>query len=91
MESSVCRDPMSYRGKKNTTVSGTECQKWNVNTPHKNDFANKTLYPDYDMDHNFCRNPSKDVLGPWCYPMNSSAREKEQCFYSNRKLRDKND
>ncbi|XP_076090220.1 uncharacterized protein LOC143062407 [Mytilus galloprovincialis] len=49
----------SYDGQINTTISGRTCQSWKLKSPH-----NHQREP---FDHNYCRNPSKDYPGPWCY------------------------
>ena len=47
-----------YSGKATTTESGTTCQKWSVDTPHKSKYH-------HVGDHNYCR----DTFGEdkaWC-------------------------
>ena len=50
-----------YRGKANTTVTGTACQAWSATTPHKHSFKDLG-------DHNYCRNPSgSQTQQLWCH------------------------
>lgn len=60
-----------YIGKLNTTRSNRTCQFWNTNTPHpiNSTYLNGTLYADQNVTlaKNFCRDPSRNIAGPWCY------------------------
>ena len=48
-----------------TCKDGLKCQSWNTNYPHK-----VTTKPDDYIDgHNYCRNPTGDEKGPWCYTL----------------------
>jgi len=46
-----------YSGSVATTASGRTCAKWST--------APQSQWPRFD--HNFCRNPSGNVNGTWCY------------------------
>ena len=57
----------SYRGCKNITKNGIECQKWTSQSPnrHGNTPAKR---PNTGLgDHNMCRNPDNTSGGIWCY------------------------
>ncbi|KAI5730519.1 hypothetical protein M8J76_014601 [Diaphorina citri] len=60
-----------FFGLKSSTRSGRACQSWLSQSPHKIDkqFQNDDLYPtrSVKLAQNYCRNPSRDVGGPWCY------------------------
>ncbi|CAC5411247.1 PLG [Mytilus coruscus] len=60
----------SYDGQINTTLSGRTCQNWKLQSPHKHDRN--------PIDHNYCRNPSQDYPGPWCYTTDIDVRS-EYC------------
>ncbi|VDI13978.1 low density lipoprotein-related protein 2 [Mytilus galloprovincialis] len=51
----------SYNGTLSVTISGRTCQAWGSQTPHKH------LYSKISDQYNYCRNPSLDYPGPWCY------------------------
>jgi len=55
-----------YIGGASQTVSGLTCQAWNVQTPHKHEFARLG-------DHNHCRNPDEES-GVWCYTTSPNKR-----------------
>ncbi|KAF6114449.1 hypothetical protein HJG60_010449 [Phyllostomus discolor] len=59
-----------YRGKKATTVTGTQCQAWDAQTPHVHNIFTSKSNPRAGLEKNYCRNPDGDVSGPWCYTMN---------------------
>ena len=60
-------DPFTATGTQTTTRSGRTCQKWTAQTPHQHGF-------DYPGDHNYCRNPSQDPAGYWCYTLDPMKR-----------------
>ncbi|XP_071132772.1 plasminogen-like [Mytilus edulis] len=51
----------SYNGTLSVTISGRTCQPWGSQTPHKH------LFTKISDQYNYCRNPSLDYPGPWCY------------------------
>ncbi|KAK6488171.1 hepatocyte growth factor-like [Huso huso] len=57
----------NYRGSMDHTETGKECQRWDLNRPHKHSFHPKR-YPDKGLDDNYCRNPDKR-LRPWCFTL----------------------
>ncbi|XP_053891351.1 hepatocyte growth factor-like protein isoform X8 [Malaclemys terrapin pileata] len=65
-----------YRGLVDHTESGRECQRWDLQHPHKHPY-HPHKYPEKDLDDNYCRNPDSSV-GPWCYTTDP-AREREYC------------
>uniref|UniRef100_A0A3Q2L7R0 Plasminogen n=1 Tax=Equus caballus TaxID=9796 RepID=A0A3Q2L7R0_HORSE len=59
-----------YQGKKATTVTGTRCQAWAAQEPHRHSIFTPEANPWANLEKNYCRNPDGDVNGPWCYTMN---------------------
>uniref|UniRef100_A0A8B9HMH8 Hepatocyte growth factor n=1 Tax=Astyanax mexicanus TaxID=7994 RepID=A0A8B9HMH8_ASTMX len=55
----------SYRGPMDHTESGRECQRWDLDEPHKHLFHPKR-YPDNGLKDNYCRNPDGRQR-PWCF------------------------
>jgi len=55
-----------YRGCKSTTVSGKTCIPW-VGNPYLADATRVSDDAGTTGHHNFCRNPSNDAGGLWCY------------------------
>lgn len=55
----------------NFTVSNRKCQFWNSDEPHliPKSLKSKHLFPEQNLNHaqNFCRDPTADIAGPWCY------------------------
>ena len=65
---------LDYKGYMNTTVTGHDCQPWNQDFPHNHSsWDPRTVdpdnFPDTSLDEasNYCRNPTKDPRGPWCF------------------------
>ncbi|KAM6960582.1 hepatocyte growth factor [Aplochiton taeniatus] len=56
-----------YRGPMDRTESGKECQRWDLQEPHKHPF-NPERYPDKGLDDNLCRNPDGRHR-PWCFTL----------------------
>ena len=49
-----------YTGTASVTSSGLLCQMWTANSPQNHNF--------HDVGrHNYCRNPSNDTGGVWCF------------------------
>lgn len=65
-----------YIGVLNITASGRTCQRWTGKEPHSipKNLLNKEMFPELSMSeiHNFCRNPSHDSAGPWCFTTDSA-------------------
>ncbi|EMP34804.1 Hepatocyte growth factor [Chelonia mydas] len=57
----------SYRGPMDHTESGKECQRWDLQRPHRHKFRPER-YPDKGFDDNYCRNPDGKPR-PWCYTL----------------------
>ncbi|XP_048210357.1 plasminogen [Perognathus longimembris pacificus] len=59
-----------YRGTRATTVTGTPCQAWAGQEPHRHSIFTPESNPRAGLERNYCRNPDGDVNGPWCYTTN---------------------
>ncbi|XP_058606468.1 hepatocyte growth factor isoform X1 [Onychostoma macrolepis] len=69
MECMTCNGE-SYRGPLDHTESGRECQRWDLDEPHKHLFHPKR-YPDKGLKDNYCRNPDGRQR-PWCFTTDPS-------------------
>ncbi|XP_060550884.1 hepatocyte growth factor isoform X4 [Pantherophis guttatus] len=56
-----------YRGPMDHTETGKECQRWDLQRPHRHPFRPEK-YPDKGFDDNYCRNPDGKPR-PWCYTL----------------------
>uniref|UniRef100_A0A8C6SRI3 Hepatocyte growth factor b n=1 Tax=Neogobius melanostomus TaxID=47308 RepID=A0A8C6SRI3_9GOBI len=56
-----------YRGPMDHSESGRECQRWDLDEPHKHLYHPKR-YPDRGLEDNYCRNPDGRQR-PWCFTM----------------------
>ncbi|KAJ6667681.1 hypothetical protein lerEdw1_016002 [Lerista edwardsae] len=65
-----------YRGFMDHTETGKECQRWDLQHPHKHPYL-PDRYPDKDLADNYCRNPDSSER-PWCYTTDP-ATEREYC------------
>ncbi|KAM8799891.1 hepatocyte growth factor-like protein [Eudromia elegans] len=65
-----------YRGAVDHTETGAECQRWDLQHPHRHPY-HPDRYPDKGLDDNYCRNPDGSER-PWCYTTDP-AREREFC------------
>uniref|UniRef100_A0AAV2KWI9 Hepatocyte growth factor n=1 Tax=Knipowitschia caucasica TaxID=637954 RepID=A0AAV2KWI9_KNICA len=54
-----------YRGPMDHTETGKECQRWDLEEPHKHLYHPKR-YPDRGLEDNYCRNPDGRHR-PWCF------------------------
>jgi len=64
-----------YRGKMSTTKGGRTCQRWDSQSPNKHTYrADK--FPDHSLADagNYCRNPSNNKGGLWCYTTDKHKR-----------------
>jgi len=59
-----------YKGTQSTTQSGTTCQNWLTDFPHRRNFNLR----EPNANHNYCRNPDHDSKGPWCYTTDPNKR-----------------
>ena len=57
----------NYIGSQNVTRSGITCQRWSSQLPHAHNYNNTMFFVDPQLPENFCRNPSGDNRGLWCY------------------------
>ncbi|KAJ8985905.1 hypothetical protein NQ317_010662 [Molorchus minor] len=73
-----CKDLQVYKGLEyygpiSKTESRVRCQSWTSDKPHRvrGDITDDK-FPDGSKARakNYCRNPTKDAMGPWCYTMN---------------------
>ncbi|KAJ8939698.1 hypothetical protein NQ314_011040 [Rhamnusium bicolor] len=64
---------LEYLGPISKSESNIRCQSWSLDQPHKirSDIMD-IQFPDGSKKNakNYCRNPTKDSMGPWCYTMN---------------------
>ncbi|XP_069765677.1 hepatocyte growth factor-like isoform X3 [Narcine bancroftii] len=56
-----------YRGPMDHTISGKECQRWDLQKPHGHRFLPER-FDDKGLDDNYCRNPNGRAR-PWCYTL----------------------
>merc|ERR1712168_610747 len=63
---------LEYQGHKTRTKSGYTCARWDAQTKYS---ADKFLEDSTSDAGNFCRNPSKNSKGPWCYTTDGSRWE----------------
>uniref|UniRef100_A0AAY4BXE5 Plasminogen n=1 Tax=Denticeps clupeoides TaxID=299321 RepID=A0AAY4BXE5_9TELE len=56
-----------YRGSVSKTVKGVTCQAWASMIPHHHGSFTPETHPAKGLEGNQCRNPDKDINGPWCY------------------------
>ncbi|KAG8444470.1 hypothetical protein GDO86_009590 [Hymenochirus boettgeri] len=61
-----------YRGHISKTASGTECQNWNLQTPHTHGYDPSNI-PDKNLERNYCRNPDGEPR-PWCFTTDPNKR-----------------
>ncbi|MEE6511845.1 hypothetical protein FKM82_018677, partial [Ascaphus truei] len=56
-----------YRGTRSTTTRGHTCQHWSSQSPQEHNNFTPITHPNEDLNKNYCRNPDRDINGPWCY------------------------
>ena len=56
-----------YRGCQTKTRSGRTCQKWAAQFPQSHRHTPKLMPGKGLGDHNYCRNPTQEPGGIWCY------------------------
>ncbi|NXA37707.1 PLMN protein, partial [Eudromia elegans] len=61
-----------YRGRISVTESGSTCQHWNTQFPHRHGWIPDS-YPCKGLEENYCRNPDGEKR-PWCYTVNRAVR-----------------
>ena len=70
----------SYSGTVNQTKNGRTCQVWSTSQPHQPMFTDVGRVDETEAgDHNYCRNPSRNLNGVWCYTTDPDKRW-EHCF-----------
>ncbi|CAM9358488.1 unnamed protein product [Lampetra fluviatilis] len=69
----VIGNGITYRGQAKMTKSGRSCQRWDATHPHDPRYRPQ-LYPDKELEENFCRNADEDDGGPWCYTTDPELR-----------------
>ncbi|XP_029472620.1 hepatocyte growth factor isoform X2 [Rhinatrema bivittatum] len=57
----------SYRGPMDYTETNKECQRWDLQKPHRHKFKPES-YPDKGLEDNYCRNPDGKAR-PWCFTL----------------------
>jgi len=74
-----CHD---YRGTKSTTASGHKCQRWDVNSPHTNNWREQMQSQGmYLGAENYCRNPDyRKYNDTWCYTEETEPRWEKCCI-----------
>ncbi|XP_028399567.1 plasminogen-like, partial [Dendronephthya gigantea] len=62
----------SYHGNISVTDSGTPCQSWTEQCPHRHTM--NTTYPELNNAKNYCRNPKNSGKRPWCFTTDRNKR-----------------
>ncbi|XP_057669722.1 plasminogen-like [Diorhabda carinulata] len=65
---------IDYKGYIGKTESNVRCQSWTSSQPHiiKEDIADRNFSDgSKKLAKNFCRNPTSDPMGPWCYTIDT--------------------
>ena len=66
--------PSGYTGKRNTTVSGMPCYRWDSPDVLKYGYTDLQYYPEANLTEaqNYCRNPESTFYEPWCFNLNQT-------------------
>eukprot|EP00105_Crassostrea_gigas_P034030 XP_019918178.1 PREDICTED: plasminogen-like [Crassostrea gigas] len=64
---------LEYRGKRQTTRDGIQCQRWDSVYPHYPSPSISFPSSSLSAQENFCRNPDGEPA-PWCYTMDPDVR-----------------
>ncbi|XP_060590435.1 uncharacterized protein LOC132745503 [Ruditapes philippinarum] len=85
-ESTICEDcyltiPKEYTGKRNTTVTGMPCYRWDSPEAMEYNYTDLQYFPESTLSEagNFCRNPDSRYFEPWCITTNQNAGYWEYC------------
>ena len=76
-----CWDVCSlYLSKVNHTASGTRCQSWHAQVPHRHYYQSDEWFPFEGLGavENYCRDPEGGWWKPWCFTEDPDVRW-EQC------------
>ncbi|KAJ8947274.1 hypothetical protein NQ318_014170 [Aromia moschata] len=68
---------LEYLGQVSKSESRVRCQSWEADKPHKvAESITNSVFPDGSKKNakNYCRNPTRDSMGPWCYTMNDDLK-----------------
>ena len=67
---------LEYVGTLSHSGTGRTCQRWDNQSPHAHQYDDVSLYLEDDLSaaENYCRNPSHDNGGLWCYTMDPNSR-----------------
>lgn len=76
-ECKLTRSGLYYRGNISTTFTGQQCAAWSSMTS----FNGTNHWSEFQKDSNFCRNPTNDSFGPYCYqsPHTDGPLKKQFC------------
>ena len=66
-----------YRGEKNVANDGTLCQYWKSQSPHTHPVETPSRYS--ELVHNYCRNPRRRGILPYCYRDHQSSPNAMYC------------
>lgn len=70
----------NYAATKRTTATGRSCQRWDQGFSVIHNFTGHHFQVQHLWEvSNFCRNPTGESQGPWCFTDNGTA-EREFCF-----------
>nr|XP_033794312.1 plasminogen [Geotrypetes seraphini] len=68
-----------YRGTRSTTVKGHTCQVWTLQNPQQHSSFTPVSHPNAGLDSNYCRNPDRDINGPWCFITTPGSAQWDYC------------
>ena len=60
---------VDYRGQVSITETGLLCQKWTDLSPQQHTTTSANFPGRGIGDHSYCRNPTSQTGGPWCYTL----------------------
>ncbi|OWF35537.1 receptor-type tyrosine-protein phosphatase S-like isoform X1 [Mizuhopecten yessoensis] len=72
---------MTYLGTKSITSDLYQCQRWDLQIPHRHSYKSAEQFPDKTMPENYCRT-TEDSARPWCYTTDINSRW-EHCNINN--------